>query len=384
MAGTGAGTALERARSLRELIVGEAAEAERIGRLTDRTARALLDSGLFAQLLPVSAGGLGAGRAEFFETVEEVARADGSAGWCLSACSMSHALLDLALPEEGRREVLGAGPVAVWASLIPCAHSEPADGGYLLSGQFAWGSGSSFSDWVIVAEPIAERDGERWSRAYVVPKREVAIDADSWNPMGLKATASVTYRIDGAFVPASRSFEYPFLQGERPGWVSTYGAALLNQAGLTAFAAGVAARAMAELAERAPRTSRSGAQGSQAEDEVVLHGMGVHSGRLSAARGHFLSLLAEQDRCLATSGTIGADLALASPHATQTLIQAARDATVFVWDSLASHVVQGDDAVQRCLRDIFTGLKHVTFTQAALTRAGRAILGIGTPSPRFG
>jgi len=377
-------SALERAKTLHALISSEAAEAERIGRLTDRTAQALLEANLFAQLVPVSAGGLGAGRAEFFECIEEIAKADGSAGWCLSACSMAIALIDLALPAAGRREVLGAGPVAIWASLIPCARSQPAEGGFRLSGSFVWGSGSSFSDWVIVAEPLPERDGEQWSRAFVVPGSQVEIDPDSWDPMGLRATASVSYRIDDKFVPASRSFEYPFVQGDRPGWVSTYGAALLNQIGLTGFASGVAARAMAELVTRAPQTSRSGAPGSQADDEIILHGIGIHSGRLAAARSHFLTILAEQERCLANGGVLSAALALASPHATQTLIHAAREAAVFAWDSLSSNVVQGPDPVQRCLRDIFSGLKHVTFTQAALSRAGRAKFGIGTPAPRLG
>ena len=378
-----ASDALERAKGLHALISAEAAEAERNGRLTDRTAQALLDANLFAQMLPVAAGGLGASRAEFFEVIEEVASADGSAGWSLSACAMSHALLHLALPGEGRREVLQSAPTAVWASLIPCASSEPADGGFVLSGKFAWGSGSSFSDWVIVAEPLPERDDGQWSRAYVVPKADVVMDPDSWNPLGLKATASIDYSIDSVFVPEHRTFEYPFIQGERPGWVSTYGAALLNQAGLTAFSAGMAKRALAELAARAPQTRRSGAPGSQAEDEVTQQGLGLHSGRLAAARGHFLSLLSEQDACLDGGGTVSPDLTLASTQATQVLIHAARDATVFAWDSLSSSVVFDGDPVQRCLRDIFTGLKHVTFTPAALARAGKARFGIATQAPRF-
>lgn len=378
-----ASQALERARSLHALISGEAAEAERLRRLTDSTAEAMLNASLFAQMLPVSAGGLGASRADFFEVIEEIASADGSAGWCLSACAMSHTLLHLALPEDGRREVLEGAPASVWASLIPCARSEPAEKGFLLSGQFAWGSGSSFSNWVIVAEPLPEREDGQWSRAYVVPKSEVVIDPDSWNPMGLKATASISYSIERVLVPRHRTFEYPFIQGNRPGWVSTYGAALLNQAGLTAFAAGVAKRALDELVQRAPKTSRSGAPGSQADDELVQHGIGIHSGKLEAARSHFLTLLGEQDCSLAETGCVSTELSLASPHATQTLIHAARDATVFAWDSLSSAVVLDSDPLQRCLRDIFTGLKHVTFTQATLARMGKAKLGIGLSAPRF-
>jgi alkylation response protein AidB-like acyl-CoA dehydrogenase len=68
---------VERARALNELIRREALESERLGRLTDKVAAALLEANLFSALVPEPDGGLGAGRAEFFETVEEVSRADG-------------------------------------------------------------------------------------------------------------------------------------------------------------------------------------------------------------------------------------------------------------------------------------------------------------------
>jgi hypothetical protein len=74
---------VEHARALNELIRRDAPQSERLGRLTDKVAAALLDANLFSTLLPQAAGGFGAGRAEFFETVEEISRADGSAGWRL-------------------------------------------------------------------------------------------------------------------------------------------------------------------------------------------------------------------------------------------------------------------------------------------------------------
>ena len=80
-------TPLERARAISDLIRDEALESERLGRLTDKVARALLDANLFSTLLPAADGGLGGDRVGFFEAVEEVARADGSAGWCLSVCN---------------------------------------------------------------------------------------------------------------------------------------------------------------------------------------------------------------------------------------------------------------------------------------------------------
>jgi alkylation response protein AidB-like acyl-CoA dehydrogenase len=71
-------TSLERAKGLYDTISGEARESELAGRLTDRAAQALLDANLFSMLVARSNSGLEAGRAEFFETVETIAKADGS------------------------------------------------------------------------------------------------------------------------------------------------------------------------------------------------------------------------------------------------------------------------------------------------------------------
>ena len=80
-------TPLERAKVIYDLISGEARESELAGRLTDRAAQALLDANLFSMLVARSNGGLEVSRAEFFETVETIAKADGSAGWRLSVCA---------------------------------------------------------------------------------------------------------------------------------------------------------------------------------------------------------------------------------------------------------------------------------------------------------
>jgi len=378
-----AGSALDRAESLYELISSEAAESDRGGKLTDKAAQALLDTNLPMLLLPAAAGGLGASRREFFESVEQVAKADGSAGWCLSVCSSFNFLIHMAVPDDVRCEIFGAGPVASFGSLIPCAQSVPAEGGARLSGSFAWGSASSFSDWAIVTEFLPERDGEQWFRSFVVPKSEVEIDHDSWNPMGLKATASINYRIDDLFVPESRIFEYPVQPSAEAGPVSALLGGLLNRLGLTAFATGVAARAMAELVARAPETRRTGFPGTQAESETVQHGIGIHEGRMNAARSHLLDIIDEQDRIAAEGEMIDGRYTLPTGHAVLTLIEAARDATVFAWDSVSTSVVLGDDPLQRCVRDIFTGLKHVTFAPTGFTHAGRLSLGLDISAFRF-
>jgi alkylation response protein AidB-like acyl-CoA dehydrogenase len=361
------------------MIRADAAEAEQLGRLTARTGAAMRDANLFSLMVPLADGGLGATRAEFFAAVEEVATADGSAGWCLTACSTATCTVHRALPLEGRSEVFGAGPVAVWSALVPTARSTPAAGGYRVSGAFAWGSGSAVADWVVVGEALPERDGERWFRSYVIAKRDVLIDHDSWRPLGLKATSSIDFRAEDVFVPAHRTFEYPYAQGHGP--VSLMFVAMLNQVGLTAFASGVGARALAELAAVAPQIRRAWAASTLADDQLLQHGIGEHQARLAAARSFYLGLVEAQDRHVAEHGIPSAALTLDLMSAALTLARAARGAAVFAFDSVGAGVVRSGEALQRCLVDIFTGLKHATFSPTAFARAGQVRLGADASPP---
>jgi hypothetical protein len=63
-------------------------------------------------------------------------------------------------------------------------------------------------------------------------------------------------------------------------------------------------------------------------------------------------------------------------QALQTLTRAARDMTVFAFDQAGTTVVHAANPLQRCLRDIFTGLKHGVVTPAILGRIGKVRLGL--------
>jgi len=74
---------LARAKAISRLISDEALAGERLGRLTDKVTAALLGANLLSIRLPRADGGLGGTGIELFEATEEIARADGSAGWCM-------------------------------------------------------------------------------------------------------------------------------------------------------------------------------------------------------------------------------------------------------------------------------------------------------------
>jgi alkylation response protein AidB-like acyl-CoA dehydrogenase len=374
---------LDRARAISGLIDEETLASERLGRLTDKVAAAMLDANLFSIRLPPEDGGLGGTGVELFKAVEEISHADGSAGWNMAISNAVNTFVHKGAAAEMRREVFGNGAVACWATLLPKANSTEEQGGYRVSGSFAWGSSSSLSRWVMVPSRLPDRGGQQRFRAHVLPKEDIEIKEGSWDVLGLCGTASIDYTIADKFVPVHRAFEYPFLVDADPKKPSAQGLIQLGQPGLVAFASGIGFRALDELLAAAPKTKRLLAEGTQADDNVVQFGIGEIEGRLRAARSHYLALVAEQDEAIAGGRALSPGRVLDMQQAGQTLAHAARDMTVFAFDNAGTTVVFATNPLQRCLRDIFTGLKHAIMTPAILGRIGKVRLGLDYGEVRF-
>jgi indole-3-acetate monooxygenase len=366
----------ERAEALCPLVREESAASEKLGRLTDKVVGALLQAGLFSLLLPESTGGLGGTRRDLFEAAEALGRADGSTGWCLSLCNTVNFAAWRGLGDEGRADVFGHGPLACWTALIPNAAATGAPGGYRVSGNWTYGSGSSFAQWVLVTSMSRDAEGRNVYRAYLVPKEDVELRDGTWDTLGLRATSSVDYAIIDKFVPAHRTYEF-FSEGlSASGPLSAMESIWLNQVGLTAFASGLGQRALSEFIAAAPRTKRIGAEGFQSENHVVQAGVAELEGRLRAAGSHYRELLARQNEVLtrgeATSPVLRSELSIGA----QTLARAAKDTALFAYEYSGTSVVYASSPIQRCFRDLLTGLKHGSFSPAILGRIGRSRLGL--------
>jgi alkylation response protein AidB-like acyl-CoA dehydrogenase len=369
--------ALERATSLYDLISEQAATGEQLGYLADRVATSLLDGKLLSILIPRRDGGLGGSRLDFFDAVEAIARADGSAGWCTSVCNAVNYAAFVGLPQEGREEVFGHGPVSCWTALAPNAIATAAVNGFRVSCPGSFGSGSSLSQWVLIAGN-AGAAGEGRYRAFLVPKTDVEIKQGSWDVMGLRATASIDYAITDQFVPARRSWEYDWLSADGHGPLSATDVIRLNAIGLTAFASGVGQRALSELITSAKKTRRVVAEGVQADDNVVQYGIGELDGRMRAARSHLMGLVSAWDERAVKRRATSVEEGLEVFQACQILARASRDMVVFAFDYAGTSVIYARQPLQRCLRDIFTGLKHAAFTPAHLSMFGKTQLGMLT------
>src|SRR5690242_8217039 len=204
---------LERARELQPMLRDAGDEIERHRQLPPHIVEALVERGIFRMLLPRSIGGAELSPLTETAVLELLAQADGSTAWSLgqnSGCSM----IAPYLPPETAREVFG-GPrgILAWGPELPGAGRGVAvEGGYRVTGQWGFATGSRHASWLGAHIPIFEPDGTQrmnpngrpFVRTMVFPKAEAKI-IDNWQVLGLRGTGSDSYAVEDYFVPQRRS-----------------------------------------------------------------------------------------------------------------------------------------------------------------------------------
>src|SRR5215472_15339688 len=150
---------LEQARDFVPELAAAAPEIERHRELPERVVAALVERGFFRMLLPRSVGGAELLPAPYVRVIEEIAKGDASAAWCLNqgaGCSMIAAYLDPAVAKEvfgGPRGILAWGPGPGKARIVKS--------GYRVTATWSFASGSHNATWLGCHVPVYDRKDEQ-------------------------------------------------------------------------------------------------------------------------------------------------------------------------------------------------------------------------------
>jgi alkylation response protein AidB-like acyl-CoA dehydrogenase len=164
--------------------------------------RALEDAGLFHILKPRAYGGFELTEHDHAMVAMTLARGCASTAWVFAILSSDNIAI-LSYPRETQDEIWGTNTYATLAgntTVDTNAVVARVDGGYLLSGQWAFCSGSDFSEWLVFHAPVGE---DREGHMFLVPSHE-AETIDDWFPTGLRGTGSRSKRVTEVFVPDRR------------------------------------------------------------------------------------------------------------------------------------------------------------------------------------
>src|SRR5579863_3879607 len=153
--GTAGTDQLALALALAPRLADAADEIERARELPPNIVEALVEGGFFRMLLPRSLGGAELDPRSYAAVLEELAKTDASTAWCLgqnSGCSMIAPYLDPATA----REVFGPPRgILAWGPDVPGAGKGVAvEGGYRITGQWGFATGSRHASWLGAHLPI--------------------------------------------------------------------------------------------------------------------------------------------------------------------------------------------------------------------------------------
>jgi 3-hydroxy-9,10-secoandrosta-1,3,5(10)-triene-9,17-dione monooxygenase len=207
---------VDRARALREVVLGEAADAEERGTYSPELHEQFVAAGFHRILQPRRFGGYEFGLDTFYRVIIAIASADAGIGWNLCLGS-AHALqVGAFFPEQAQADLFGPDGHFVGPSrAIPRGKATPVPGGYQVSGRWDYCSGSTYSTHVIALALVADSD-ERIMVA--IPRSDYEI-LDDWGggaTIGLGGTASNTIVADDVFVPAHLAVRYDWKDFEMP------------------------------------------------------------------------------------------------------------------------------------------------------------------------
>lgn len=362
------------------LVEAEAAEADRLTHQSDRVAAEMRRTGLWSMLLPKAVGGAELSYVDAMRIVERIAWADGSAGWCTMVANGVGASVATALPDEGAATVYAKGrDTVVVGNGVPRGQARAVDGGYMIRGNWSYGSGITHAEWVHSGCFLME-DGKMKIGPDGAPEivlmhhaKETVELRGNWDTLGLRATGSYDYTLkDGEiFVPTHMTYGFNQAVKRRGGAQYSIGLPGVTAWGHTSWALGVGRRVLDEINRLA--SERSDVFGLLADSLTFRKSYAEAEAKWRAARAFVYESWNGIADAVAKEGTAGvkeiALIRLAMRHLHDVLSEVATFA-----HRTSRGVSLRPSRLQTAYRDAHSGTQHILLADEIQTECARALL----------
>lgn len=371
------------ARALAPLLQAAGPRIDAGSELPPEVVDAMHGAGMFRLLLPRSVGGVELDPVTYVQCVEAIASGDGSTAWCMnqgSGCSMSAAYME---PEWARHVFADPRAVLAWGQ-GPGAKAIRAEGGWRVTGRWAFASGSRHSTWLGGHCPTFEADGTPRTRpdgrpwdATMLFRREDAEIEDSWDVMGLRGTGSDTYAVENMFVPDHLTLTRDLEQERRhPGLLYRFSTMNIYASGFAGVAMGLARGALDSFVALAREKTPALTQSAMRDSQVIQHQLAYNEAKLAAARLLVLKALADAQDALVTATSLTMEHRAAIRLASTFAIHQAREVVDFTYHEAGATAVFRSNPFERRFRDVHTVCQQVQGRSSHFETVGQHMLGV--------
>ncbi|MEM9055290.1 MAG: acyl-CoA dehydrogenase family protein [Pseudomonadota bacterium] len=374
---------LAAALSLQSELSARAAEMEEVRRLPADLAQKMAEAGLFRMVTPSVYGGLECSPRQIVETVEAVAQANASAGWCVmigatTAMNAAYMAPDMA------REVYN-DPYTITGGVFAPMGKAVVDGDdYILSGRWQWGSGSANCSWLCGGAMIFEDgqmrllpSGRPDARMMVFPAEEAEL-IDTWHVMGLKGTGSGDIAVENVRIPKARSVS---LVADKPvidGALYAFPAFGLLSLGVSATAMGNTKGALNALIELGKVKKNQGSAKTLGQRATVQAKTAELLAAYRAARAYLYDEIDQTWDVAQASGDIPVERRAALRLACTHMVRTGAEITQACYDLGGGAALFESSDLQRRFRDAHAMTQHIVTAPATWELLGRMAYGLET------
>ncbi|MGK5036255.1 acyl-CoA dehydrogenase [Janthinobacterium sp. LB3P118] len=319
--------------------------------------------GWLTMLAPRSAGGAELPLPHVVRLEEAVAAVDGSMGWVLTLCAGAGWFAGFLAPDMAR-SIIGTPRVCLGGSGATTGYAEEEGDGYRITGNWDYASGAPMVTHFTLnarlqrdGQPLLDAEGRPRIRAFLVPAALVQL-VPSWNSIGMRASASHSYRIDGAWLGKEHGFTLSADTATADGPLYRYPFYSLAYVTLAANVAGMAAHFM-QLAEECMRHRRHARAGLPLlEVPEVANMLQDRKDAFTAARTRYYTVLDDSWAQVTAGAALDDDAMQAVQTASLALVAVCRAAVDGLYPYCGLYAAREDSSINRVWRDFHTASQH--------------------------
>ncbi|MBT3426384.1 MAG: hypothetical protein HOL98_18430 [Gammaproteobacteria bacterium] len=344
-------------------------DAEVNCRVNKRAIDLMRSSGLLAMTIPAVYGGAELDVLDNLKVIEQLSYADSALGWSAMIYSKT-AHLGAAMPEHWARQVYshqGEGetqvcPITAGAA-APTGKGRKVDGGIMVTGRWAWGSGAYHADW-IAGGTLVEDNGEIVRLANGQPavhlvffKREEVLLHENWDPSGLRGTGSSDFEVTEVFVPEGRWMVLDGITRVLDTPLYRFPALSYFAAAVAVVPLGIARRALDDFQVLVSANGKTG-KSSKTGNSIVQFEFGQAEALVASARHVIWGSTGEMWNQIISGTDVELEdkrqVRLAAVQATQMCTQA----VAMLYSAAGGAALQGHCSMQKHFRDINAATQH--------------------------
>ena len=371
-------------RAVADALPGRANEIAAARRLPADLVVALKEAGAFRLAVPSALGGPELTLREQTQIIEMLAYVEPSVAWCVMIGSDSPYYS--AFMDADTARTLWPSNNEITAGLVqPAGRALPVEGGYRISGRWAFGSGCTHADVIVggcmvvddAGAPVFDANGSPDWIIAAAPADQWSI-LDTWHTTGLAGSGSNDYTVTDMFVPRERCFRFsdPITRTEtlfafRPAFV----------ANLPGVPLGIARRSIDIVRDIAANKLILPEFVMMRDLARVRSAIGHAEVALGASRAYVYDSLDRLWACLSRGDEPDPDLRAAVGLARAHACEMARDVVRSMCDTVGASSIYDTNPLERLNRDAITVAQHIVAQERMFEMGGELLLTGSTAVP---